>query len=275
MAQGLLNWLAPDRYTALSAGTHPSQIHPFTIRVMDELGIDIRSQGTHHVQDYLGQPFDTVITVCDSAAEECPTFAGARKQLHWGFADPSSVTGDAAAQLVAFRHTRDLILVQLRQWIGQPADETPPPLHLHDDHAATRLLLLCPGDSARAQIGEAWVSRMGGAHYAVVSAGPHPTPVHPLVIAVMDERGVNMRGTQTASLNDIVHQPFDEVITLYDPATEQCPVFPGSANQEQWNFPDPATIGGSRMEQVKAFRAVRDGLYFAFWSWIAHRQEEH
>jgi arsenate reductase len=121
MAQGLLNWLAPDRFTALSAGTHPSTIHPLAIRVMQELGIDIRNHGTHQVSDYYGQPFDTVITVCESAAEECPVFPGAKVQLHWSFADPAAVTGDEATRLAAFRHTRDLILVRLRRWVGKDA----------------------------------------------------------------------------------------------------------------------------------------------------------
>ena len=118
MAQGLLNWLAPDRYTALSAGTHPSQINPFAIQAMNDLGIDISGQGVHQTADYYGQTFDLVITVCDEAAEECPIFPGARQQMHWSFADPSAVVGDDATKLAAFHHTRDLILVRLRDWLA-------------------------------------------------------------------------------------------------------------------------------------------------------------
>ncbi|MBA3823607.1 MAG: arsenate reductase ArsC [Ktedonobacterales bacterium] len=118
MAQGLLNWLASDRYIAFSAGTHPTQINPFAVAVMGELGIDINGQGVHQTTDYYNQPFDLVVTVCDDAAEECPIFPGARQQLHWSFADPSAFIGDDAAKLAAFRETRDRILARLRAWLA-------------------------------------------------------------------------------------------------------------------------------------------------------------
>ena len=73
MAQGLLNWLAPDRYTAFSAGTHPTHQNPLAVKVMAEMGINILPQGVHGLSDYVGQSFDLVVTVCDRAAEECPS----------------------------------------------------------------------------------------------------------------------------------------------------------------------------------------------------------
>jgi arsenate reductase len=119
MAQGLLNWLAPDRYDALSAGTHPTQQNPLAVKAMAELGVTIVPQGVHALSDYIGQPFDLVITVCDQAAEECPVFPGAVRQLHWSFADPSRVPGTEEERLEAFRHTRDLIQMQLQQWLAE------------------------------------------------------------------------------------------------------------------------------------------------------------
>ena len=89
MAQGLLNWLAPQHYTVFSAGTHPTHQHPLAVKVMAELGINILPPGRACLRDYAGQSFDLVVMVCDQAAEECPVFPGATQQLHWGFADPS------------------------------------------------------------------------------------------------------------------------------------------------------------------------------------------
>jgi arsenate reductase (thioredoxin) len=119
LAQGLLNWLAPDNYIAFSAGTHPSQQNPLAVKAMAELGINILPQGVHALTDYIGQAFDVVVTVCDQAAEECPVFPGAARQLHWGFADPSLVQGAEDERLEAFRHTRDLILARLQQWLSE------------------------------------------------------------------------------------------------------------------------------------------------------------
>ena len=119
VAQGLLNWLAPSQYTAFSAGTHPTQQHPLAVKAMAELGINILPQGVHALLDYMGQTFDLVVTVCDQAAEECPLFPGAGEQLHWGFADPGRAMGSEAERLSAFRHTRDLILVRLQQWLAE------------------------------------------------------------------------------------------------------------------------------------------------------------
>jgi arsenate reductase (thioredoxin) len=119
MAQGLLHWLAPERYDALSAGTHPTQQNPLAVKAMAELGINIVPQGVHALGDYVGQPFDLVITVCDQAAEECPVFPGAVRQFHWGFTDPSLVQGTEDERLEAFRHTRDLIEARLQQWLSE------------------------------------------------------------------------------------------------------------------------------------------------------------
>jgi arsenate reductase (thioredoxin) len=120
MAHGLLNWLAPEEYTAFSAGTHPSQQNPLAVKAMAELGINILPQGVHALSDYVGQSFDLVVTVCDQAAEECPVFPGAARQLHWGFADPSQAMGTEEERLRAFRHTRDLIMMRLQQWLAEP-----------------------------------------------------------------------------------------------------------------------------------------------------------
>ncbi len=112
MAEGLLRARGGARFAAFSAGTQPGRIHPLAIRAMAEIGIDISEAAGHSskgLSAYAGQPFDLVITVCDSAAEECPFFPGARRQTHWSFPDPSAVTGSEEQRLAAFRQARDAI----------------------------------------------------------------------------------------------------------------------------------------------------------------------
>jgi arsenate reductase len=112
MAEGFLRARGGPGYAAFSAGTRPNSIHPLAIHAMSELGIDISEQAGHRSKGlgaYAGQRFDLVVTVCDSAAEECPFFPGARRQVHWSFPDPSAVTGSEEQRREAFRRVRDAI----------------------------------------------------------------------------------------------------------------------------------------------------------------------
>ncbi|MCW5876608.1 MAG: metalloregulator ArsR/SmtB family transcription factor [Anaerolineales bacterium] len=105
MAEGLLRAQAGDWIEVFSAGTHPSRVHPLAIQAMDQLGIDIREQTSKTVEQFLKQPFDYVITVCDRAKESCPIFPGAPEQIHWSFPDPTEVEGGEEAQAAAFHET--------------------------------------------------------------------------------------------------------------------------------------------------------------------------
>src|SRR5918912_1297016 len=107
MAEGLLRWLAGERFEVFSAGSKPSSVNPLAIAAMDERGIDIRSQRSKHLGEYLDQPFDYVITVCDNAAETCPLFPGPARRIHWSFPDPAAVQGSQAERLASFRQVRD------------------------------------------------------------------------------------------------------------------------------------------------------------------------
>jgi arsenate reductase (thioredoxin) len=123
VAEGLLRTLAGDRFEVFSAGSQPSRVNPLAIAAMDERGIDIRSQRSKHLNDYLGQPFDFVITVCDNAAESCPLFPGPARRIHWSFPDPAGVVGNEAERLVAFRQVRDALEAQLHTWLAtRPAE---------------------------------------------------------------------------------------------------------------------------------------------------------
>jgi arsenate reductase len=109
MAEGLLRSLGGDQFEAFSAGTEATHVRPLAIKAMTELGIDISNQQSKTLGRYLNEPFDEVITVCDTAAEACPLFPGAVKMQHWSFPDPSKATGSEAEQLAVYRHVRDAI----------------------------------------------------------------------------------------------------------------------------------------------------------------------
>jgi arsenate reductase len=118
MAEGVLRWLGGAAVEAYSAGTHPSRVNPFAIRVMSEIGVDISSQYSKSVTEFLGRPIDVVITVCDNAAENCPTFPGHVERLHWSFPDPAAAEGDEA-RLLAFRTVRDGLIERFRTFLSE------------------------------------------------------------------------------------------------------------------------------------------------------------
>ena len=118
MAEGILRSLAGDRVEAFSAGTHPSGVNPFAIRVMQEIGIDISGQYSKSVMEFIGKPLDVVITVCDNAAENCPVFPGPVERIHWSFPDPAAAEGDQA-KLVAFRAVRDGLIERFRTFLRE------------------------------------------------------------------------------------------------------------------------------------------------------------
>jgi arsenate reductase len=120
MAEGLLRHLAGERMDVFSAGTKPSVVNPLAIRVMEERGLDIRRHRSKHLNEFLRQSFDYVITVCDAAAESCPVFPGRAQRLHWSFPDPAAVEGDEHARLRAFREVRDALEARLREWLATP-----------------------------------------------------------------------------------------------------------------------------------------------------------
>ena len=114
MAEALLRQYGRDRFEALSAGTHPTEVRPEAMAVMAEIGIDISGQRSKALGWYLGERFDWVITVCDRAREECPVFPSADKGAHWSFDDPSASEGSEQERLAVFRRVRDEIATRMR-----------------------------------------------------------------------------------------------------------------------------------------------------------------
>lgn len=119
MAEGLLRHNAGDRFEVESAGTKPGVIRPEAIAVLKEVGIDINAHRSKHVEEFNGQHFDYVLTVCDNAKESCPVFFGTAMRLHQNFKDPAVVDGPQEKRLAAFRNVRDEIRSYLKSFPQQ------------------------------------------------------------------------------------------------------------------------------------------------------------
>lgn len=118
MAEGLLRDLAGDRFEVFSAGTHPSQVNPLAMAAMDEKGIDLSFHYSKSVDEFAGQQFDTVITVCDNAKEACPIWPGSTT-IHHSFDDPAVAVGTDEERLAVFRRVRDEIETWMKTFIQQ------------------------------------------------------------------------------------------------------------------------------------------------------------
>ena len=113
MAEAMLNHFYGDRYQGFSAGTEPRGVNPLSVKVMNELDIDISSHTSKSVNDFLDMEIDQVITVCDNANETCPFFPGGKERIHKSFPDPSTATGSEDEKLARFREVRD----EIKKWI--------------------------------------------------------------------------------------------------------------------------------------------------------------
>lgn len=114
MAEGLLRAMAGERFEVFSAGTHPSRVNPLAITAMNERGIDISAHRSKSLEEFAGENFDYVITVCDHAKESCPVWPGARA-IHHSFEDPAAAEGGEEEKLVVFRRVRD----EIENWLGE------------------------------------------------------------------------------------------------------------------------------------------------------------
>ena len=117
MAEALLRSFGGDDFEAYSAGTEPKDVHPMSIQVMKEIDIDICQQKSKHLDKFINQPFDFIITVCDRARDNCPTFPGDSEFIHWGFDDPAVVVGNEQLQRQMFLRVRNEISERIRLWL--------------------------------------------------------------------------------------------------------------------------------------------------------------
>ncbi len=119
MAEAFLKKYAGDRFEAYSAGVRPIGIVPYTIRVMEEVGISLEGQGSKGVDEYIGKiDFDHLITVCANAEKQCPVFPGAGKRIHWDLEDPAGPVGTEEENLQKFREVRDQIDEHIKEWLS-------------------------------------------------------------------------------------------------------------------------------------------------------------
>jgi len=121
MAEAFLRKYAGDHFEAHSAGLEPKGVNPFTIQVMQEVGIDISNQTSKGVDTYLGKVlFQYLITVCDDADKNCPTvWPGVNQRMHWSFEDPAAFEGTDDEKLAKFREIRDQIEERIQTWVKE------------------------------------------------------------------------------------------------------------------------------------------------------------
>jgi arsenate reductase (thioredoxin) len=114
MAEGLFRHDAGSRFEIASAGVEPTAVRPEAIEAMNHIGIDISRHRSKSVDEFAGQEFDYVITVCDNANEHCPVFPSNTKRIHWSIDDPAAAEGDEDTKRAVFRRVRDEIRHRLR-----------------------------------------------------------------------------------------------------------------------------------------------------------------
>jgi arsenate reductase len=120
MAEALLRHYASDHFEVYSAGLDPQGINPYTIRVMNEIGLDVSSGHSTNVMEYLGKVhMGCVITVCSNAEERCPIFPFSTQRLYWPFEDPAAFVGTDDEKAAKFREVRDLIDQRIRAWLQE------------------------------------------------------------------------------------------------------------------------------------------------------------
>ena len=126
MAEGWLRKMAGNRLESLSAGAAPAdRVHPMAIQVMAEAGIDISGQRPKSIDDFLDDPPDVVISVCERAASSCPVFPGRVQRLSWPYDDPAEAQGTAEDKLRVFRRVRDEIRVRVEAELEDLASMQP------------------------------------------------------------------------------------------------------------------------------------------------------
>jgi arsenate reductase len=125
MAEGILRAASRGRFRVASAGSKPAgYVHPLAIKALGEIGIDISSHASKHMNDFLNEPVETVIAVCGNADQACPIFPGQRNRYHWGFDDPAHAVGREEEKMATFRRVRDEIRRVFEAYAAGRLDES-------------------------------------------------------------------------------------------------------------------------------------------------------
>jgi arsenate reductase len=124
LAEGILRAAAGDTLNVQSAGSKPAgYVHPLAIQVMKEIGIDISDHRSKHLDEFLKQPVETVVTVCGNADQACPIFPGQVNRHHWGFYDPAKAEGTDEEKLAVFRRVRGEIKMVFEAYAAGRKDQ--------------------------------------------------------------------------------------------------------------------------------------------------------
>ncbi len=129
MAEALMRKSGGEDFEVFSAGTEPRGINPLTVKVMEKAGLPTSGLRSKSVQEFLGQQFDYVITVCDQARQSCPVFPGSHESLHWGYEDPAEATGTEDERMAVFGSVftqmglriNEFVVIARRMSVGTPA----------------------------------------------------------------------------------------------------------------------------------------------------------
>ncbi|HUM69694.1 MAG TPA: ArsR family transcriptional regulator, partial [Chloroflexota bacterium] len=117
LAEGMMRAMGGERVAVYSAGNAVTAVHPLAIRAAAERGIDISQQRAKPMDEFVGQPFDAIITVCDRVREVCPVFPGDPPHIHWSLPDPTAVTGTEDEQYQAFLNTAQELATRIDYWL--------------------------------------------------------------------------------------------------------------------------------------------------------------
>jgi arsenate reductase len=119
-----------------------------------------------------------------------------------------------------------------------------------------RVVFVCTHNSARSIMAEVLLRHKGGADFEVYSAGTEPGEVKPLTLRVLQEAGLPTEGLRSKSVNELIGQRFDFVVTVCDSARQSCPAFPGEGERLHWGYDDPSAAEGTEDQRLEAFRRV-------------------
>ncbi len=286
MAEGLLRQLGGAAVEVFSAGNQPGTVHPQAIRAMAELGIDISDQRSKHMEEFYGQSFDLVVTVCDRVREECPVFPHDPERVHWSIPDPlDPAAGDSyalfakVAQELRSRVTYLLLTMRHRSAeTSQPEQTTDSkPIAQPKPAAKAKVLFLCTGNSARSQMGEALLTKYAGDRYEVQSAGLAPkAEINPYTVRVMQELGIDLSDKRCTDVSEYLGRSnYAYLFTVCARTEKDCPsTFLNFGGERiDWYFEDPVRFAGNEEATLAKFREVRDQIDQRIRQWLAARGE--
>ncbi len=141
----------------------------------------------------------------------------------------------------------------------------------------TKVLFICVHNSARSQMAEAFLNKIGSDRFTAESAGLEPGTLNPIVVEAMMEAGIDISSNKTKSVFDFFKQGrmYHYVITVCDESNaERCPIFPGVKETLHWSFKDPSALTGSHEEKLAGTRAIRDEIEKQIRQWIAEMSKE-